>query len=383
MHPANTYRLANALIKANKRFDLFILPGKRHGYGRWATTSSGSAPTTSSSTCSAAGRIRWTCWSSRARHRRRGRRGRGPRQGRGRDSGRKLSAAYCRREEPPCDRTSSPSTTSTSTAGSARREFLDRLTQTFGGTAAAFALLPTLENNYLQAPIVAADDKSLEVGRASYDAAGTKMSGYLAREKGGKKRPAVIVVHENRGLNPHIEDIVRRLALEDFIAFAPDALFPLGGYPGDEDAARTLFAKLDQAKTQEDFLAAADHLSHVEGGDGQHGCGRLLLGRRHREFPCDEAAAPWRRGTVLWRGAAGRRGREDQGRAAGRARSERRAGQRRMAGLRERVEGAGVRYDLYQPAGTQHGFNNDTTPRYDKDAATLAWGRTVAFLRNI
>ncbi len=104
--------------------------------------------------------------------------------------------------------------------GISRREFLDRLAQTVGGSAAALALLPTLENDYRQAPLVAADDKSLDVGRAAYDAAGTKMSGYLARDKGGTKRPAVIVIHENRGLNPHIEDVARRIAKDGFLAFA-------------------------------------------------------------------------------------------------------------------------------------------------------------------
>ena len=150
--------------------------------------------------------------------------------------------------------------------GISRREFFDRLTQTVGGTAAAFALLPTLENDYGQAPLVTADDKSLEIGRASYDTAGTKMSGYLAREKGGKKRPAVIVVHENRGLNPHIEDAVRRIAKEGFLAYAVDALSPLGGTPPNEEEAIKFIGTLKMAETVAHYAAAVKFLCSDEAG---------------------------------------------------------------------------------------------------------------------
>src|SRR6186713_2300504 len=150
--------------------------------------------------------------------------------------------------------------------GMNRRDFLDRLAGLAGSAAAGAALLPLLQNNYAQAAIVAADDGRLISERVSYDSPHGKINGYLVRAKAKGKRPAVVAIHENRGLNPHIEDVARRLALEGFIAFAPDALFPLGGYPGDEDKARAEFAKLDQTKTREDFLAAADLLAHVEGG---------------------------------------------------------------------------------------------------------------------
>ena len=116
-----------------------------------------------------------------------------------------------------------------------RREFMERLTKLAGGAAAAAALVPILQNNYAEAGIVPEDDERLAMEMTNYDANGTAMSGYLARMKGGAKRPAVIVVHENRGLNPHIKDVTRRLALEGFLAFAPDALSPVGGTPEDEE----------------------------------------------------------------------------------------------------------------------------------------------------
>ena len=120
-----------------------------------------------------------------------------------------------------------------------------------------------------------------------------KMRGYLAQPaKAAGKLPAVLVIHENRGLNPHIEDIARRLALDNFVAFAPDALFPLGGYPGDEDKARELFPKLDQAKTREDFVAAAGLAQGASGNQRQGRRGRLLLRRRHGQLPGHARARP-------------------------------------------------------------------------------------------
>src|SRR5690606_9282028 len=190
--------------------------------------------------------------------------------------------------------------------------------------------------------------------------------------------PLVLVVHENRGLNPHIEDITRRMALEGFIAFAPDALFPLGGYPGDEDAARTLFGKLDQDKTREDFLAAAAMLGKVEGGNGRIGVVGFCYGGAIANFlatrlPDLVAAAPFYgtappvedvdaiKAELLVVLAAN----DDRVNAT-------------WPDYEAALKAAGVTYAMYQPAGTQHGFNNDTTPRYDEDAAAEAWRRTIA-----
>jgi carboxymethylenebutenolidase len=144
-----------------------------------------------------------------------------------------------------------------------RRGFLDRAAKLAAGGMTAAAILDALSPRFAEAQQIAKDDKRLKASAVEYDSPeGTgKMRGYLVRPAAAKgKLPAVLVVHENRGLNPHIEDVARRLALEGFMTFAPDALAPLGGYPGDEDKARALFSKLDQAKTREDFVAAAAFL---------------------------------------------------------------------------------------------------------------------------
>src|SRR5687767_6046574 len=144
-----------------------------------------------------------------------------------------------------------------------RRGFLDKAARYAVGGVTAAMLLDQLSPKFVEAQVVPADDKRLKAERALYDSpSGTgKMGGYFVRPTNAKgKLPGVLVIHENRGLNPHIEDIARRVALDNYVAFAPDALFPLGGYPGNEDKARELFAKLDQPKTREDFVAAAGWL---------------------------------------------------------------------------------------------------------------------------
>ena len=193
----------------------------------------------------------------------------------------------------------------------------------------------------------------------------------------------MLVVHENRGLNPHIEDIARRLALDDFMAFAPDALFPLGGYPGDEDKARELFAKLDQAKTREDFVAAA---GVAEGAPGVH--------RQGRRRSASATAAAWSNMLATRLPDLGGRGRRST--AARRAVEDvpkikaplliqyAENDERINAGwpaYEAALKAASVRYERHLYPGTQHGFNNDTTPRYDAAAAKLAWERTVAHLQ--
>jgi carboxymethylenebutenolidase len=190
--------------------------------------------------------------------------------------------------------------------------------------------------------------------------------------------PVVLVVHENRGLNPHIEDVTRRFALENFIAFAPDALFPLGGYPGNEDAARAEFAKLDQAKSRQDFHAAADLLRGIEGGNGKlgvtgfcygGGIANLLASQRtdvRAAAPFYGQAAPLEAVPAIKAEMLVVLADRDERINAG------------WLPFRDAMEKAGVHYSLYQPPGTQHGFHNDTTPRYDADAAAEAWRRTVA-----
>jgi len=189
----------------------------------------------------------------------------------------------------------------------------------------------------------------------------------------------VLVVHENRGLNPHIEDIARRLAVDNFIAFAPDALFPLGGYPGDEDKARELFGKLEQDKTRNDFLAAAAYLKALPEGSGKVGVVGFCYGGGIANFLATRVADL--AGAVPFYG--------DQPSAADAAKIKaplllHYAGedQRIDAGwpaYEAALKAAGVNYQAFIYPGAQHGFNNDTTPRYDEAAAKLAWQRTTEF----
>jgi carboxymethylenebutenolidase len=206
------------------------------------------------------------------------------------------------------------------------------------------------------------------------------MRGYFARPANAKgKLPGILVVHENRGLNPHIEDIARRLALDNFIAFAPDALFPLGGYPGNEDKARQLFARLEEAKTREDMVAAATYLRGVPGGNGRLGAvgfcwGGGMVNTLATRVPELRAAVPFYgpapaldqvakiKGAVLPMFAD-----EDERVNA------------TWPAYDAALKAAGVRYAAFRYPGTQHGFNNDTTPRYDANAARLAWQRMLAF----
>ena len=143
-----------------------------------------------------------------------------------------------------------------------RRQFLDRLADIAGSSAAALALLPLLQNDYARAAIVAPDDARLAIDTVSYDAGGTRITGYLARLKSKGKRPAVIVIHENRGLNPHIKDVARRIALEGFLACAVDMLSPLGGTPADEDKGRDMIGTLNADETAHRIAAAVPFLEH-------------------------------------------------------------------------------------------------------------------------
>jgi len=262
-----------------------------------------------------------------------------------------------------------------------RRGFLTGAARFAVGAAGAAGLLAALCPQFAAAQQVRPDDKRLSAKYLKFPSPkgyGTGR-GYLVKPaKARGPLPVVLVVHENRGLNPHIEDVTRRLALEDFIAFAPDALFPLGGYPGEEDAARTLFGKLDQAKTREDFIAAADMLGNIEGGNGRMGVVGFCYGGGIANFlatrlPNLVAAAPFYGNAAPL---------QDVGKIKAELLVVLAANDERIntewPAYEAALKAAGVRYEVYQPAGTQHGFNNDTTPRYDEDAAREAWRRTTA-----
>ena len=262
-----------------------------------------------------------------------------------------------------------------------RRAFLDRLTAIAGSAAAAVALLPLLQNDYARAAIVAADDARLAIDTVSYDAGGTKISGYLARLKDKGKRPAVLVIHENRGLNPHIQDIARRLALEGFLAFAVDLLSPLGGTPADEDKARDMIGTLKPEETARHAAAAVPFLEHHLESSGNVGAvgfcwggGGInhvaVLARDLKaavayyglQVPADQIPAI--RAPLLLHYAG-----LDQRVNAG------------IAAYEAALKADHKRYTIYIYPNVNHAFNNDTGRSYDKPAADLAWSRTIAFLK--
>jgi carboxymethylenebutenolidase len=263
-----------------------------------------------------------------------------------------------------------------------RRGFLDKAAKYAIGGVTAAMLLDQLSPKFLEAQVVKPEDARIKVQSIEYDSPKGygKMRGYLAQPaKAAGKLPAVLVIHENRGLNPHIEDIARRLAVDNFVAFAPDALFPLGGYPGDEDKARELFPKLDQAKTREDFVTAAAWLKARPETNGKIGAvgfcyGGGIVNMLATRVP-DLAAG------VAFYGSAPNLEDVPKIKAALLIQS---------AEVDERInaswpayetalKAANVRYERHLYPGTQHGFNNDTTPRFDAAAAKLAWERTLAF----
>ena len=264
--------------------------------------------------------------------------------------------------------------------GISRREFLDRLAALAGSTAAALALLPLLQNDYAKAAAVDPTDSRLAIDTVSYDAPGSTISGYLVRLKDKSKRPAVIVIHENRGLNPHIKDVARRMALEGFLVYAVDMLSPLGGTPADEDKARDLFGALKPEETAKQIAPAVPFLQkHAEcaGNVGIVGfCwGGGIINRVAVLAPEIKAAVsyyglqvpadqvPAIRAALLLHYAE----LDDRVNAG-------------IAAYEAALKANGKRYTIYMYPGVNHAFNNDTGSRYDKAAAELAWSRTVAFL---
>jgi carboxymethylenebutenolidase len=263
-----------------------------------------------------------------------------------------------------------------------RRGFLDRAAKYAVGGVTAVMLLEQLNPRFAEAEVVPRDDKRLQAERIEYasPSGNGRMGGYFVRPARAKGTlPGVLVVHENRGLNPHIEDIARRVAIEGFVAFAPDALFPLGGYPGNEDKARELFAKLDAARTREDMVAAAAWLKarpEVKGRIGAVGfCwGGGIVGLLATRLP-DLGAG------VAFYGSAPPL--EDVPKIEAPIMIQSAEVDERInaswPAYEAALKAAKVRYERHLYPGTQHGFNNDTTPRYAAAAAKLAWERTIGF----
>jgi carboxymethylenebutenolidase len=263
-----------------------------------------------------------------------------------------------------------------------RRGFLDKARKYAVNGMTAAMLLDALSPKFAEAQQVANDDGRLVTEMLPYPSpSGYETTrGYLARPKSATaKLPGILVVHENRGLNPHIEDVARRFALENYLVFAPDALAPLGGYPGDEDKARALFATLDQPKVREDMAAAVRFLAARPECTGRVGVVGFCYGGgiSHllaTKLPDLAAAVPFYGNTPPPEAAATVRApllvhlaeKDERINAA-------------WPAYQAALEAAGKTVTAHTYPGTQHGFHNDTTPRYDEAAAKLAWTRTLAF----
>ena len=263
-----------------------------------------------------------------------------------------------------------------------RRGFLDKASKYAVGGVTAVMLLDQLSPKFAEAQVVKPEDERIKAQSVEYDSPnGTgKMRGYLVQPaKAAGKLPAILVVHENRGLNPHIEDVARRLALDNFVAFAPDALFPLGGYPGSEDKARELFSKLDQTKTREDFVTAVSWLKARPETNGRVGAVGFCYGGGIVNMLATRV--PDLLAGVAFYGSAPTLEDVPKIKAALMIQSAE-TDDRINAGwpaYEAALKAADIKYERHLYAGTQHGFNNDTTPRYDAAAAKLAWERTLAF----
>ena len=266
--------------------------------------------------------------------------------------------------------------------GLSRREFLDGASKFAVGGFTAAAMLEALKPNFAWANQVPKDDARIRTETVSYTSTqgSGKISGYLVKPtKGPAKLPSVVVIHENRGLNPYIEDVARRLGVLGFLAFAPDSLSPFGGYPGDEDKAREMFAKQDRAKMIEDLLAAVPYLKARPDTTGKIGAvgfcfGGGVVNAMAVRYPDLAGSAPYYgaqpspdsvakiKAPILAHYAS-----EDPGINKG------------IPAFDEALKANKVPHELHTYPNTQHGFHNDTTPRYDEGAAKLSWQRTVDF----
>jgi len=260
-----------------------------------------------------------------------------------------------------------------------RRDFLKRLAYMAGGAAAAVSLLPVLEKYSIEAQVIAEDDSRLDTEYIQYPGDSGDVRAYKARPQGDEKLPGVIVIHENRGLQPHIEDVVRRVALEGYFAIGPDALSPLGGTTKNPDEDRTKMRELDRESTVKNFVAAVAYLNTHPKTTGKVGCmgfcwGGGMTNQVAVNAPELDAAVPFY-------------GSQPESEEVSKIKADMLL---HYAGLDERInagipafeeelKAAGIEYKMYMYEGAAHAFFNDTGSRYHKEAAELAWKRTIEF----
>ena len=263
-----------------------------------------------------------------------------------------------------------------------RREFLKRATALgAAGLAMAQALLP----DYARAHTVSFTDSRIKATYVEYPSPGgnaDQMRGYLVQPAGQGPWPAVLVIHENRGLNPYIEDVARRAAVEGFLALAPDGLTPLGGYPGNDDDGRAMQAKLDQAKLRTDMLNGARFVKAHPLSTGKLGATGFCWGGGTTNYIATALGADLNAGVPFY-GAAAETASVPKIKAPlliQYAENDERINSM-WPTFEKALKAAGVRYEAHVYPGTQHGFHNNSTPRYKEAAAKLAWERTVSFFK--
>ena len=266
-----------------------------------------------------------------------------------------------------------------------RREFLARASALVIGGVSALAMAQALFPRYADAQTIQFTDSRIKAKYVEYPSPGGnsgKMRGYLVQPSGAGKSPAVLVIHENRGLNPYVEDVARRAGIAGFVALAPDGLAPVGGYPGNDDDGRSLQAGLDQAKLRQDMVNSALWLKKHELSTGKLGATGFCWGGGMVNNLAVAIGADLNAGVPFY-GAAP---------AAADVAKIKAALLINYAGMDERInamwpeyeaalKAAKVSYQMYTYEGTQHGFHNNSTPRYDEKAANLAWDRTIAFFK--
>jgi carboxymethylenebutenolidase len=267
--------------------------------------------------------------------------------------------------------------------GMDRREFLARAASlaVVGGLAMAQALLP----RYAQAQTISFTDSRIKANYVTYPSPGGNsgtMRGYLVQPAGNGPFPVVLVIHENRGLNPYIEDVARRAAVEGFLALAPDGLFPVGGYPGNDDDGRTLQAGLDQAKLRTDLVNSARHLKTHKLSTGKLGVTGFCYGGGIVNFLAANLGADMQAGAPYYGVAADTASvaRIKAPLVCHLAENDERINSTYPA-YEAALKAAGVAHQVHTYPGTQHGFHNNSTPRYNEAAAKLSWERTIAHFK--
>lgn len=266
-----------------------------------------------------------------------------------------------------------------------RREFLNRAAAITVVGVSALAMAESLLPRYAEAQMVSFNDPRIKAAYVEYPSPGGTsgtMRGYLVRPTGEGPFPAVLVVHENRGLNPYIKDVARRLAVEGFLALAPDGLAPVGGYPGNDDEGRVMQRKLDQSKLRQDMVNSAKYLKSHELSDGELGAVGFCWGGSTVNFLAVTLGDDLDAGVPFYGSAPPS---EDVAKIEAPMLIQLAENDKRVnatwPAYEEALKANDIEYEMHMYPGTRHGFHNNSTPRYDEDAAKLAWERTIAFFK--